>query len=144
MQCYWNWYCWMDLDCNLRILTPAVAECTLDVMIPACVFTSILVCGVLACVWCFTRPWSSLVLFGTFITGIYAISTTSLFVYALWVFTAIGFNYFYFYVSVPPLLCSASLALLSSLLATHSLTHSLACLPSLTRSPFIFPSSTSS
>mmetsp|Transcript_48571 Transcript_48571/g.152358 ORF Transcript_48571/g.152358 Transcript_48571/m.152358 type:complete len:675 (-) Transcript_48571:455-2479(-) len=97
-KCYWNWYCWMDLDCNLRILTPAVAECTLDVMIPACVFTSILVCGVLACVWCFTRPWSSLVLFGTFITGIYAISTTSLFVYALWVFTAIGFNYFYFYI----------------------------------------------
>lgn len=96
-KCWWNWECFFNLDCHVRIMMPAEAECVFDLMLPAAVVTGVLISGVLAAVWGFTRPWASLVLFGTFISGIFAIWTVSLFACTLWVFCAVGFNYFYFH-----------------------------------------------
>ena len=108
-KCFFNWDCYFNLDCHVRILMPAEAECVFDIMLPAAVVTGVLICGVLAAVWGFTRPWASLVLLGTFITGVFAIWTVSLFACTLWVFCAVGFNYFYFgmlpYIEDPPEWC---------------------------------------
>jgi hypothetical protein len=95
-KCFFNWDCFFNFDCHLRILIPAEFECTFDVMLPAAVVTGVMICGVLAAVWVFTRPWASLVLLGTFVTGVFAIWTVSLFACTLWLFCAVGFNYFYF------------------------------------------------
>jgi len=38
-QCFWNWSCFFNLDCSIRILTPAIAECVVDVVIPSAVVT---------------------------------------------------------------------------------------------------------
>ena len=95
-KCFFNFDCWFNLDCHVRILLPAEAECVFDIMLPAAVVTGVLITGVLAAVWGFTRPWAALVLFGTFFTGVFAIWTVSLFACTLWVLCAVGFNYFYF------------------------------------------------
>jgi hypothetical protein len=83
-KCFFNWDCYWNLDCHVRILIPAEAECVFDIMLPAAVVTGVLVSGVLAAVWGFTRPWAALVLLGTFATGVFAIWTVSLFVCTLW------------------------------------------------------------
>jgi hypothetical protein len=31
-QCFWNWECWSDIDCNVRILLPAVLTCIAEVI----------------------------------------------------------------------------------------------------------------
>jgi len=108
-KCFFNFECWGNLDCHARILLPAEAECVFDIMLPAAVVTGVLICGVLAAVWGFTRPWASVVLIGTFFTGIFAIWTVSLFACTLWVLCAVGFNYFYFcmlpYIEDSPVWC---------------------------------------
>jgi len=96
-KCFFNLECFLNLDCHVRILLPAEAECVFDIMLPAAVVTGVLICGVLAAIWGFTRPWASLVLIGTFFSGVFAIWTVSLFACTLWVLCAVGFNYFYFY-----------------------------------------------
>mmetsp|Transcript_35135 Transcript_35135/g.72403 ORF Transcript_35135/g.72403 Transcript_35135/m.72403 type:complete len:751 (+) Transcript_35135:157-2409(+) len=97
-KCFWNWDCWANIDCNLRILTPAVAECTFDVMFPAAMLTALVVTLVFAAVWSCTRPYAAIVCLGTFLTGLIVVITVDLFTCALWIFAAIAFNYFYFVV----------------------------------------------
>jgi hypothetical protein len=74
-KCFWNWDCWLNLDCNLRILTPAVAECTFDVLFPALIITFLVMSGIYAAVWACTRPYAALVCVGTTVTGLVAAIT---------------------------------------------------------------------
>mmetsp|Transcript_12346 Transcript_12346/g.29560 ORF Transcript_12346/g.29560 Transcript_12346/m.29560 type:complete len:710 (+) Transcript_12346:138-2267(+) len=97
-KCFWNWDCWANLDCNLRILTPAVAECTFDVIFPAIILTLLVMLAIWAAVWACTRPYAALVCACTLLTGIVAAVTLELFTCFLWIIAAAGFNYFYFLV----------------------------------------------
>ena len=95
-KCFFNIDCFLNVDCHVRILIPSEFECVFDVMLPAAVVAGIMICGILAAVWGFTRPWAALVLLGTFATGLFAIWTVSQFVCILWLLAAVGFTYFYF------------------------------------------------
>jgi hypothetical protein len=95
-KCFWNWACWSDIDCNLRILTPAVAECTVDVVLPATILTAILVALILGFIWSCTRAGAAAFLIGIGVSGLFALSSMEEYVLFLWLLLALGGTIFWF------------------------------------------------
>jgi len=95
-KCFWNWSCFWNLDCNVRILTPAIAECVVDVAIPAAVVTVAVVAFLVGACWSCTRVYAAGVLGVVVLTGIIAIASASLFACFLWLcFSLLGLLFYF-------------------------------------------------
>ena len=95
-KCFWNWTCFFNIDCNLRIQTPAIADCAVDVVIPSAVLTLAIVSFIVALCWSCSRHYAAAALGIVVLTGIFAIATASLFACFLWLSAALAALYFYF------------------------------------------------